>query len=326
MKWLSEDMPNHKGFTLIELSIVLVIIGLIVGGVLVGRDLINAAEVRATIAQIEKYQTAVNTFRAKYGFLPGDLNAAAATQFGFTARGSFAGQGDGNGLIEGVQANATNRNTGLSPFSGEAEMFWVDLTTANGLKVNMVDGSFNVNNMLTPPVSVSSAQVVNYFPAAKLGKGNYIYVWSGGWNEWWSSTSPGDSVNYFGISAVVGSPSGFGVMASNTTITVQQAYSIDKKIDDGFPQSGRVMAMFAGNSIWAAGGNNDPVNGEANVGDTSTVAGGIAGPVTSAGDIGDGMAAGPNSCYDGNNGLPEQYSLGQNGGANPNCALSFQFQ
>ena len=44
---------QERGFTLIELSIVLVIIGLIVGGVLVGQDLIRAAQVRATISQIE---------------------------------------------------------------------------------------------------------------------------------------------------------------------------------------------------------------------------------------------------------------------------------
>lgn len=48
------QMKNQSGFTLIELSIVLVIIGLIVGGVLVGRDLIKAAEVRAQVSQIEK--------------------------------------------------------------------------------------------------------------------------------------------------------------------------------------------------------------------------------------------------------------------------------
>src|SRR3982751_930235 len=82
----------EKGFTLIELSIVLVIIGLIVGGVLVGQDLIRAAEVRATISQIEKYNTAVNTFRGKYNALPGDLNASTATAFGFLARGANAGQ------------------------------------------------------------------------------------------------------------------------------------------------------------------------------------------------------------------------------------------
>lgn len=49
------------GFTLVELSIVLVIIGLVVDGVLVGQDLFCAAAVRATISQIEKYNTAANT-------------------------------------------------------------------------------------------------------------------------------------------------------------------------------------------------------------------------------------------------------------------------
>src|ERR1700735_3151873 len=73
---------SEKGFTLIELSIVLVIIGLIVGGILTGQDLIKAAEQRATLAQVEKYNTAVNTFRNKFGGIPGDLASATAVNFG----------------------------------------------------------------------------------------------------------------------------------------------------------------------------------------------------------------------------------------------------
>lgn len=63
-----------SGFTLIELSIVLVIIGLVIGGILVGQDLIKAAELRATISQKEKFDSAVNTFRNKFGGKPGDLS------------------------------------------------------------------------------------------------------------------------------------------------------------------------------------------------------------------------------------------------------------
>src|ERR1039458_9134105 len=98
------------GFTLIELSVVLVIIGLIVGSVLVGQSLISAAGVRATIAQIEKYNTAANTFREKYGYLPGDIKDPDASSFGLAARGQYAGEGDDNGVIEGVWQDVANRN------------------------------------------------------------------------------------------------------------------------------------------------------------------------------------------------------------------------
>ena len=129
---------TEKGFTLIELSIVLVIIGLIVGGVLVGQDLIRAAEIRATISQYEKYNTAVNTFRNKYNGIPGDLASATATSFGIYAptTGSVAGTtgyGDGNGLIEGGAASAT-------AYLGEPPMFFRHLTDAS-----LIDGSYGAS-------------------------------------------------------------------------------------------------------------------------------------------------------------------------------------
>ena len=67
---------GKAAFTLIEISIVLVIIGLIVGGVLVGRDLIRSAELQTIITDKNKYITAVNTFRTKYNELPGDMKTA----------------------------------------------------------------------------------------------------------------------------------------------------------------------------------------------------------------------------------------------------------
>ena len=66
-------------FTLVELSIVLVIIGLIIGGVMVGQDLINAAKIRQQITQLEQIETQINTFKVKYNCLPGDC--ANATDF-----------------------------------------------------------------------------------------------------------------------------------------------------------------------------------------------------------------------------------------------------
>jgi prepilin-type N-terminal cleavage/methylation domain-containing protein len=90
-----------RGFTLIELSIVLVIIGLIVGGVLVGQDLIKAAQIRSLIKQQVQFKAAVGAFRDKYVCLPGDcINAAS---FGFTAPvlnpQNYPVNGNGDGII-----------------------------------------------------------------------------------------------------------------------------------------------------------------------------------------------------------------------------------
>lgn len=170
-------------FTLIELSIVLVIIGLIVGGVLVGRDLISAAAVRAQISQIEKYQQAVNTFRGKYGYLPGDIIATEANRFGFQPRGPYAGEGDGDGVIMGLCSPGGNNDFGEYCFSaGETVMFWRDLSDSK-----LIDGTFSrasatvfPSGNLLPNSTNPLYKISSYLPQAQIGNGNYIYVWSGG--------------------------------------------------------------------------------------------------------------------------------------------------
>ena len=69
---------KKSGFTLIELSIVLVIIGLIIGGVLGGQELIRQAELQSITADFSRYSAALNTFRTKYDALAGDMKNASA--------------------------------------------------------------------------------------------------------------------------------------------------------------------------------------------------------------------------------------------------------
>jgi len=67
-----------NGFSLVELSIVLVIVGLLVGGVLTGKSLIRAADLRSVSTDYEGYRTATSAFRDKYFGLPGDITNASS--------------------------------------------------------------------------------------------------------------------------------------------------------------------------------------------------------------------------------------------------------
>ena len=85
----------ENGFTLIELSVVIVLIGLIVASVVGAQKLIEQAKLRSIITDFNNYKTALNAFRLEYNALPGDLTRA--TSYWPTAS---TGNGNGNRMIE----------------------------------------------------------------------------------------------------------------------------------------------------------------------------------------------------------------------------------
>lgn len=134
-KQAAKNSVNHTtGFTLIELSIVLVIIGLLVGGVLVGRDLIKSAEIRSQISQIEKFKIATNTFKLKYGSLPGDMPPSEAAANGF-----FTFTGTNIGLADSNKYAAYGDNDGRINQRGEIYVFWQHLSEAK-----LIEGQYGI--------------------------------------------------------------------------------------------------------------------------------------------------------------------------------------
>ena len=91
-------MKQQKGFTLVELAIVLVIIGIILGAVLKGQELVFNAKVKRVISQVKELTAAAYTYMDKYGSLPGDDPTASS-------RWSAATDGDGDGTIDGGLCN-----------------------------------------------------------------------------------------------------------------------------------------------------------------------------------------------------------------------------
>ena len=94
-------MNKQTGFTLIELAIVLVIIGLLLGGVLRGQELINSAKVKNMARDFQNVQVYIYGYQDKYKALPGDDANAQPDPFnrGYAAQDYHHA---GNGVIEGV--------------------------------------------------------------------------------------------------------------------------------------------------------------------------------------------------------------------------------
>jgi prepilin-type N-terminal cleavage/methylation domain-containing protein len=291
---------NRRGFTLIELSIVLVVIGLIVGGILVGQSLISAATLRAQISQIEKYNTAANTFREKYGYLPGDITPQAATQFGFTAsagRAGTIGAGDGNGELDGAVSSIFA--AGFFE-TGENLFFWEDLSTNS----HLIEGGFNSAwaqwglNGSTDACNTMAACSA-FFPYAKIGNGAFVYVYSGYANSClpYCPGYTGLGPNFFGVSiinSISGGEIGNGPLPPAPALTVAQANAIDSKVDDGFPTTGNVLAQYLGtpnNPVWSTNGSTPSAT----------------------------------TCYDTSTGTAK-YSISYSNGSMVNCGISFKMQ
>lgn len=227
---------KEAGFTLVELAIVLVIIGLIIGGVLVGQDLIKAAEIRATVAQIEGYNSAVNTFRSKYKGIPGDIRNV--DKF-FDTTGTWAGMvnGDGDrrlelcitdddGLCDTSDPAAiyeTVADSSAPQHEGEVLQFWHHLSAAE-----LVPGYYNGcgwGGTCGSTVTATEAGALDLaFPRSKLDR-NGIGVFADGGG------------NFYQIGVVDGSLA-YEVQPS---LTPQEAFDLDSKIDDGRPGTGGVV-------------------------------------------------------------------------------------
>jgi len=122
---------QQTGFTLIELAIVLVIIGLLLGGVLKGQDLINSAKAKNIIADFKNIQVLVYQYQDRYRALPGDDAGVVAHVNGATL--ATTGGTVGNGRIEGQWDSLT--------VSDESVLFWQHVRLAG-----LASGSAVVGN------------------------------------------------------------------------------------------------------------------------------------------------------------------------------------
>lgn len=209
----------QRGFSLVELSIVLVILGLLTGGILSGQSLIKAAEMRKVTTSATQLQTSIYTFRDKYMALPGDMTNAYrfwGTQAGCTdttlTTANLTGcNGNGNGRIDDL----TDGGEDLRAYQFMAY-------------AGLIEGTYTGE---PAPTGNKRQQGVN-IPAAIMNRGSW-------WINWQEILQFGKSGNnmHFGAEGAT-----YPIVA---TLSPQDLWNIDTKLDDGKPNTGAVTPLEA---------------------------------------------------------------------------------
>ncbi|MET0154509.1 MAG: prepilin-type N-terminal cleavage/methylation domain-containing protein [Rickettsiales bacterium] len=216
---------DAQGFSLVELAIVLVIIGLIISSVLVGQDIIRAAELRSITAQYNDVRTGYQTFATRYqNKIPGDISNSAS--FGLTPTNcdsSAIGLGNGDGLIQ----DADNSDGAKETFDGEVGCFWMHLS-----ETHLIAGSFDGYESTTPSATVNNVIDEN-MPRVKAR--------ASGWGVYTALN------RNFLVAGVTGAQAD-DAYDTTATFAPRDAADIDSKIDDGMPYTGSVRARDPGTS------------------------------------------------------------------------------
>lgn len=213
-----------RGFTLVELAIVMTIVGLLIGGVLKGQELLENSRMTSLGSQLKSYEAAITTFRDIYKGIPGDHNNATNIIKGCTAANNCA-NGDGSGIINGTGFWYEGYDT------VEAFQAWKHLVLADLIKG------------VDPSIArvAASYRGASHVPASPFGGQMYIKTASG------NCTSVDQflcGISVFASAHTNGSWGGYGLFTSAV------ALKIDLKLDDGKAFSGDAVAV---SNSWNSG-------------------------------------------------------------------------
>ena len=213
--------PSIKGFTLVEISIVMIIIGLLISGIFGGMKLIDNANVQKTVQDIKAIESATLTFRDTYRALPGDIRTPS-TRIPNCTVAPCATAGNGDRILDA----AVGVNDAIVA-TNERFTFWHHLQASDLLSL----GYRNTTDM-----NFGEGQ-----PESPINGGYRITNYSG-----LMSAFPNERPVERAIIYHMPYTEAFQTVTGARSNTCQQSFAVDNKMDDGLPHRGYLYDVYCG--------------------------------------------------------------------------------